>query len=193
MGMRTKIPEGIKYISTVSVILIFAIGAAFGFWRTKEKVSNFERDIVDIESKIIFHEEERERSDRTARLFDDQTEASARINNFFIDRANPIPFIESLETIARETGTAMALNVNETITKEDELLFSVTIEGADKNVRKMLQLIELIPYDVGIEEFSFQKITTTERSFIQQSSSQKTLQNSPTARLRLSLRVKTNN
>ena len=59
--------------------------------------------------------------------------------------------------MAHLTNTKIALAVSETKGSADSLSFSATLEGSEKSVRTMLALIQILPYQITIDNISFQQ------------------------------------
>lgn len=82
-----------------------------------------------------------------------------RIERIAINHQRPLVFIETIEQISRTTGTKMTLTVNEIPDDAQALMFRTSFEGGETNIRRILALIQQLPYQIHIESISFQRDT----------------------------------
>lgn len=80
-----------------------------------------------------------------------------RIRGFFVNRQEPIDFVERLEAIAAKTGTGIALEVDES-SGSDDIIFRITLEGTRASVARFVRALESAPYLVRVEEMNFQSV-----------------------------------
>lgn len=107
-----------------------------------------------------------------------------RINAFFVDRARPLDFVESLQRAARMTGNFAEFTVDERASSGGDLLFRASVEGTGGSVMRYIQALEFLPYIVLMEEVNFEKIPAESRR-------PRVGFPAPEARFSVTLRVKT--
>lgn len=148
-------------------------------------------ELDDIRVRIQSFEEEREAVRRIASLIESYRSTTARIHEFMIRRDDPLEFIETLENVARATGNAAVLDFDsEKSKKGDELVFRVTVDGTREGVFRYVELLELLPYPIRIDEIGYQALnveSVASRGKTAARSSQKSL---PEARMIISIFVK---
>lgn len=154
-----KIGTREKFTLTL-IISVVLVGALFWFYAyMTSSVRQAGSNLAEIEAEITSLEEERKQARIVERILEKRGEDIARVNAFLVSRERPIQFIEELEGLAKATGNLMALAVDSPAGGGGDLLFRITLDGTEAGVSKYLKLFELLPYDIRIEDFSFQKIT----------------------------------
>lgn len=142
---------------------IFLAGAVFWVWLWigfLYRVKNAGATLQDLKGQIPALEEKRKLAGEMQALFKNRTGDLEKIRSFLISKDRPVVFIESLEELARKTRNRIAINFDEGKSKDQNLFFRLTLEGGEENVLKYLQLLELMPYKLKVEEVSIQKLTS---------------------------------
>ena len=148
-----------KFIITIAISAAL-VGVFFWFYvYIASAVGQATSKLSEIEAQIIELEGERKQTRSLERILEDRGRDLERINAFFVDRERPIKFIEELENLAKTTGNLIALGVDNPTSSGQDLPFRITLDGSEASVSKYLKLFELLPYDIRIEDFSYQKIT----------------------------------
>lgn len=186
--MRFTSKQKLFVTAAVSLLAVGFLGGAF--WKLSGIIENSDARLQNIESKIFSFEEERTLARTAEGVIKARRDDIGRINGFFVDRERPIEFIESLERIAKETRNKMALDFDEGRSKEERLFFRITAEGEEKNVRKFLRLLEFMPYEIRIEDLSFQRIGVSTGVYVPPVPGKKAGEAPPSLRLFLFISVK---
>lgn len=145
-------------ILSLITVSIFGLVLGWLFIRVK-KASVALKETAD---KIALLETERKTARETQILFKVRAEDLTKINRFFVDRERPVEFIENLEKIAQKTKGQIVIDFDEGRSKEKNLFFRLTVDGSEAGTRKYLKLLELMPYKIGVENVTFQKIIAGE-------------------------------
>lgn len=143
------------YASTFSLLTL--VGGVSGLWLLSRSVTRTQDSIQRIRSEILMLEEERKFARVVQSFLDKRGDDIAGLDKIFIDRERPVEFIETLENLARTTGNRLTIEFNEGVSTKTILSFRLTIEGAESSTKKYLELLELLPYIIKIENLSFQK------------------------------------
>lgn len=118
-------------------------------------------DIQVAKSKAAALELERKEVRSMNMLFEERREAIERFSKFFVNYREPVEFIETLEDLARKTGNILSIDLALGSPGLKELPLRLNIEGSEKNVLRYLKLLELLPYQILVEDIGFQNILST--------------------------------
>lgn len=144
-----------KLIITISfAVVIVGILVWLLLW-AMDAVDDTRLEIVQINSRIAAREEQRKHALFFTRLVNRRPHDFERIVKYFVDPANPIVFIETLERLAKQTQNHIKLDVGSATVSEGELIFNVLAGGTKESVLKYLRLVELLPYELRVENFEF--------------------------------------
>ena len=72
-------------------------------------------------------------------------------------RTQPIDFIETIESLASTTQNEILLGFDEKSPDPQYLLFRITLTGSESNLLKYFSLIELLPYEIRVDDINFQR------------------------------------
>ncbi|MBI3630980.1 MAG: hypothetical protein HY221_01440 [Candidatus Sungbacteria bacterium] len=82
-----------------------------------------------------------------------------RVRRFFVDDAQPVDFVTSLEQTAQGTRNGIEIGADEGAkSTAGELLFRVSVEGTRDTVQNFLQAVEAMPYLATVEAADFQML-----------------------------------
>ena len=123
-------------------------------------LQNSEASLGELLSGILSEQEGRISLQRAGRLMEDKKDDIQRVDNFLVARANPVNFIESLEDLARQTQNKIVIDLDEAKSQANKhLVFRLTVDGTQKSALKYSELLEFLPYQISVQELSFQKIS----------------------------------
>ena len=111
----------------------------------------------DFASKINDRMNERVIGNRSAALFSSRSADIERIRSFFINRDQPVAFVENLERAATKSGAIVTFDLDEANSTPHDLLFRLTVGGSQESVIRYLELLETMPYLMHGEEITFEK------------------------------------
>lgn len=174
------------FITIIAAVLAAAALAALYGWlyshirKEKERLSGFEYD-------ISLSEKGRAAARSLSVLFSEHEADIRRIENFFVDPNQPVDFIESLERLARQTGNHAVLSIESAPKDQHMFSFRLSAEGAEEKLIKYVRMLELLPYEIHMDEISLQRSLGQETG----SGGAKESSVAPTHRLTLLIRVKT--
>ena len=150
-----KIQNKLFLTSAFALIAVLIFG--WIFWSLVLSVQNLHLAIDGIKSGSVFSDSQVKDVKTSAEVIDRRGSDIARINGFFVSKANPVSFVENLETLAAKTGNNFAIDLDENKSKQGDLYFRLTLEGDGSSVTKYLQLLELLPYKISVESLNLQK------------------------------------
>ncbi len=173
-----------KFIITST--LSFATIAVLLFLLTmvSHNVQNYRDTLTTTVNNIAADEKDFDRLTKISDVLKNRDSDIQRLGSIAVNRQRPLKFIETIEQMGHLTNTKISLGINETRGSMDFIFFGITIEGNKVNVRTMLALIQALPYQIAIENMSFQQGTAGTQNYGESSSQSMT-------RLILTMRVKT--
>lgn len=175
-----------KFAVTSSAALA-AVGVSLViFFMLSRYVSTSAARFEEIEFRISTLEEERKFADLAKNFLVERAGDLERVRRFSPNRERPVELIEAFEALARKTGNSSVLDFDEEKSKTAGLVFRVTVDGTEKNIRRYLKLLELMPYQISVEDLTFQQLASTGESALKKASGVPV-----THRLILALNVKT--
>ncbi len=139
-----------------SLLVLFALG--WVFWSMYRGAENLRDELNAWEAKTVAAENERESARLTHLLEEENSPAVERIKSFFVDRTQPLKLVEELENAAKLSKNDFSINLDENLSKGEDMFFRLTVVGNEASIKKYLKLLELAPYHLKIEEFIFQKM-----------------------------------
>lgn len=184
--MRSLLPKKFVLISFValSCLLILISGYIYFVYI----IISAAGDLRGLRYKIVELEGDRTRARLMKQVLETREHDFGRVSNFLVQREQPIDFIEFLDEIKRQTTSSVAVEVGDP--KEDSamLTFRLVVEGKQKNIEKYISLLELMPYEIRVEEIQFQKVSAGENLAAARI---KTAGGLPDSRLNVVIKVKT--
>ena len=147
-----------KLLGTLTAVSV-AVGV-FGwlYISMASAVGRADSSLALVREKVADLERERHLARNFERILGERKEELARIETFFVDHEHPLEFIERLENLAKITGNSPALGVEGSPAERSQLTFRITLDGNETSITQYLKLFELLPYQIGVEEFTMQKI-----------------------------------
>ncbi len=142
-----------------TVVLLSAFGVYV--W-TYKSAGDFREQLVELELEVQKLELERQLARKFSGLAKERGGDITRIKKFLVDRERPVVFIEDLEGLAQKSQVLLALDFDEGKSKGNELFFRVTADGSERALHKFIAALELVPYEITLNEFLLQKISEKE-------------------------------
>ncbi len=177
---------GKRFIATIILAVVCNILLGVLYWWLYIYVSGARMSLSKVKSDIASSGEDRKAVRAADLIFAERKDDLARIEKFFIDSKQPVDFIESLENLARATRNQITLSVDSGIREQRMLAFRLSLDGSKENLLRYLALLELLPYEIHVDEISLQRAEGFEAgAAVGQSGT------SPAHRLSLLFRVKT--
>lgn len=176
-----------KFIFTISAVIFAVAAQAALYWQFYSKVREERERLSMIEADIRSSESERAAARKIDEVVSSHEDEIRRIEKFFVDPERPVDFIESLENLARKTRNQVALSVESSPKDQHIFSFRVSADGKEEELVKYLRLLELLPYEIQVDEISLQRGQGQENP---PGGSSEALA-APTHRLTLLIRVKT--
>ena len=155
------------------------------------QIKNLEGSIRSIKSELILLEKERTAVRKINFWLEEKNSDVARIKKFFVERDEIVEFIETLEGLAKNSGNKIALDYDEFKSQGEYLFFRLTADGTEKSVRRYLEAMEFLPYEIRTADIAFQKLTQGRENTSLAASSTKIPEIIITHRLIIGIMVKT--
>lgn len=146
-----------KFIITSIILLALIAGLSFAFVIISNNVRAYHDTLALTAAKISSGEKSFTHMITISDLMKNHAEDIGHIKHVAIDPRRPLPFIETIEKIGRTTNVKITLTVDEKKENTPSLLFHAILVGTENNVHTILALIQHLPYQIKIENFSFQR------------------------------------
>lgn len=130
---------------------------AYSFLWLAGRITNYHTTLAALDEKIAVLETRRLQARRGEQILTRRIKDFERVKASFVSRARPVALVEYVENLAVRTGNTLVLEIIESA-PPDELALRLTAEGAVETVQKFVQLIELMPYQISIDELIFQRL-----------------------------------
>ena len=140
-------------LSILSIVILI-IGTSYLYHR----VNLVKAEIQEIKSGIASIEAENDAIRNFQMIRSSHAADIKRIRAFFIEKDQPLDFIETIESLGRSTHTKLTLDALPTTNKTTSLTFRIVAEGNEKDVFRFLSLVELAPYQITIHSFAVNQV-----------------------------------
>ena len=145
-----------RFLLTSAFLAVIIVACGAGYWWMYASIGGFSGSLDAIAEKIASREQDRVKANHVGTTLKKRASELARINGLFVSKTQPVNFIEDLEAIGRATGSDVKVAANEAGDSTDMLVFHLTASGSSSGLRRMVRLIELMPYEVVIDDVSYQ-------------------------------------
>lgn len=147
-----------QFIAVTALSLLIVSGAGFVFWRLSESVVRNDAAVSEIRSRIDGFVQERAAAKALGAILVKRQDDLVRIGRFFIDRRQPVAFLEALEALARATGNAVVIELDEGRSDRQYLGFRITVDDDWQGILHYVELFEKMPYVIEIQEITYQNL-----------------------------------
>lgn len=152
-----KLSSKQKLIFTSGISLVVSIALAWAFFYLASGVIGARSSAETVMQRIAKVEAEIAQANTFKSILEDRGDDIAHIEKLFVDRERPIELIERLESAATSTRVVLSIDLGAQSSNEEFLDLRLTLEGSDQGLLKYLSLLELLPYEIKIEEITFQR------------------------------------
>ncbi len=129
--------------------------SAWLFWFVASGVARDDAARAEIAARLDGFVLDRSRAQAARGLRAERQEDIARVLGFFVNRARPIAFLQMLEGLGRETGSAVAIEVDDAASDSTHLGFRVIVEGGgQQGMIRFVRLLERLPYLITVTRIS---------------------------------------
>ena len=150
-----------KFIIT-SVITLAGISISlYAFIAASASLRDYRTTLTATITRIAVDEKDFNRLTKISDILKTRSSDIQRFQAIAVDRQRPLKFIETMEQIGHLTSTKVALSINQGGGDPAFLSFGATLEGTETNVHAMLGLIQALPYQISIENITFQRDIST--------------------------------
>lgn len=154
-----KLSSAHKLIGMSLALVAVALAVLWGFLYVVKKVNDEAGALESIRGEVASAEAERQSVRQSESILKSRENDIARIENFLIDPVQPVDFIEALEGLAQKTNNVIVLDINDNGAPKGQLAFHINLTGTQKSVLNYLTLLQLLPYQISIQDFNYQKTT----------------------------------
>ncbi|GEM_PF-3489178 len=173
-----------KVLFTFIASLAIIATLLFLFIVISNNVQQYHNTLETAVTNILLGEENFNHMKKIADLIKKRDRDIQRIAYIAIDHKRPLQFIETMEQISHISNVKITLTADETAGDSQSLIFRAALQGSKQGVRTMLAFIQQLPYQINIQNISFQQDTINTAGAVQTSSSAIT-------QLLLTMKVKT--
>lgn len=160
--------NNIRKLKKISAILFsLVLVGATGFYLLFRDVRIKNENIYKISQEISFQSDKQDYLTKTEKLIEDIGSDLEKINSQIISKDGDVAFIERLEKMARDNGLEISidsLDIQDEKNIESEEITTLKIRAKTKGrwdgTYKFLSQMEVMPYKLSINDFSF--INTTD-------------------------------
>lgn len=151
----------LKNLPLTTLIFVGVMLASAGiFWWLYRAVDNATVELANVRTNLKTLEDDREAARQISAVLENNEIAVERMQKFPVNAQKPLEFIETLEDLARSTGSTAALDLDsQKKSKTDELTLRVTVEGTRSGILTYIKLLELLPHIIHIDEINYQTVT----------------------------------
>lgn len=148
-----------KFMAVLLFSSVGVIAFGWGFARLIRGIENTRTGILATKIRIRAIEGEERRSRAISQLLGERQDDLNRVYRTFVDRSQPVAFIEDLENLATTSHIVLLLDLDTSRAREKELAFRLTVDGSSRATDRFLKLLELMPYPLEVEEMSVQRLS----------------------------------
>lgn len=146
-----------RYLVTIIVSSLIIAMLITVLWWLRAKIETSRATLEESQNRVMTLEGERSQARLLASMLKKRAHDLERVRALLIiDRERPVAFIEAMEGMARRIGSTVKLTINPNKQEAGILAFQVVITGSEASVLTMLRAIELMPYEISIDELRFQ-------------------------------------
>lgn len=159
--MRLNKPKQ-NFVLTCAILSLALAGFIFGIWLETKYIITQANKISKNREELSNIQKQREELRLSSYFLKENHSAIQELLAFFVDPKQPIAFIKTLEKLALLTNTKISIPTASKNKQENILNFSIALEGEKNNVLQYLKLLELLPYDISINDISINRISPVE-------------------------------
>ena len=145
-----------RFLLTSALLAMIILACGASYWWMYTAIGGFSGSLDAIAEKIASREQDRVMASHIGTTLKKHDAQLARIAGFLVSKTQPVNFIEDLEAIGRTTNSNVKVTANEASDSADMLVFHIASDGTSDGLRRMVRLIELMPYRVTIDDVSYQ-------------------------------------
>lgn len=149
-----------KLFLVTGIYLAVLVFWGWGLAGLLQQVKDASITLRGLEEQIVLLEAKRKIAGDLQILLENRDKDLTKINSFLVSKDRPVGFIEDLEDAAKKTKNRVAIDFDETRSKNKDIFFRLAIDGSEDSVLRYLKLLEFMPYKIKVEEVSLQKLTS---------------------------------
>lgn len=145
------------YLMTIIASALIVIGLLGALWWLWGRIEASRAALEESQNRVALLEDQRFQARILMELLKKRAHDLERVRTLFIvDHERPIAFIEAMEALAERTGASIKLTIDSNNRDAKILGLHAVITGSEANVQTMLRAVELVPYQISIDELAFQ-------------------------------------
>lgn len=160
----TKSKEFLKLAGVISGIIV-GLGALYYLFpfTVFNGIEDASRMIREARSRIMFFDLAARESEQNEKRVVGEEKVLEAVHAAFLDRGEPLQFIESIELIARNTGVHLSLDL---LGEGEEPAFRLTILGSAFNVFNFLKKVENAPIILTVQQMIVDRLRAEEANAV---------------------------
>lgn len=143
------------------VAILFLIASCVGFWFVLNKINANEAISGETQSRWQAEAIRREGIRSLERSIKDIQSEKNLLETHFAESSNVVPFLDTLESLARQAGAVAEVTSVDIVKDKSELSVAIHVSGGFGSVFKFTQLVENAPYEIVIDSFDLEKEIST--------------------------------
>ncbi len=147
-----------KFIITVGIALAGVAVSCVLFWSVLFGVRGGAEALRALNGEIDTLRDGRKHFSEISGILEKKDGDIGRIEQFFVDRNDPLVFIKALEGLAKTTGTALDISLQDAKAGNNTFAFQLAVEGSASGITRFVRLLEQMPYGVHVDDVLFQEI-----------------------------------
>lgn len=147
-----------KFKTTLILVLLLVVSGAFGFAWIYRTISAKTKEVFKLNLKLANLESEQKSMLGLKKFLEETKKDKDKINKVFLSEGRIVEFIEELEKLGRAENVEIKIQSALVSEKRDaNPIFNFELAGNFENIFRTAVLMENLPYQLEIEEFSLTK------------------------------------
>lgn len=148
-----------KLIASIILVVLLNSLVLWGWFYAHSLLKGQDEIIKQQRQKLALNEKSFQNSSSLKVLLEEIKGEKQVIDDIFINRENVINFIESLESLAKQTDVLIKIgSVNIENAKNGSLNLQINLRGDFRQTFHYLVLLENLPYLIDVERVNFRKV-----------------------------------
>jgi hypothetical protein len=159
-------------ISFGAVLVLILTCVGYGF--TLKHIKVLRQELVTIRQELVAEDKIAENKQVFISLLQNTKQSREELSGYFVPLDDPTPFLELVESVARDAGVVMSVEKLDMVTedvsgaekgKEKSVKVVLAVEGSWQEVYHFISLLEVLPYIVTITDSVFKVEMVNSTSF----------------------------
>ncbi|MBI2120032.1 MAG: hypothetical protein HYT94_00210 [Parcubacteria group bacterium] len=148
-----------KKLFIVSLVLIVSLILAYGaIWYS---VHVKQKETATLYAASNQQESDQEKIRELEGTLKDTKESRAKLDEYFIQKANTVTFIEYIEQLGKDAGVALTVSsVTDAPKGSVGIQLDFSAAGSFSGLYRLIALVELMPYKIALKKADVQRVET---------------------------------